>query len=181
MKDLTKVKNSNTAVSDPVGLANLTDTLEKRLTPKQCEIVKQMGYSIGVVGVSLNDACLLARLSKDELDGWIEAVPELTTYFRLKQTEYKYSLLKIINAQASENKDVKIATWLLEKHFAEDYDSSVKKEMEKMKRNGTEDVMAIAVALVRKSNSHTVPVNVEQQETAVAEVIKYRDVEEILQ
>jgi hypothetical protein len=144
---------------DTTSLSSLFSVLEKKLTQKQLKTIKEIGLAIGTVGLSLDDACLRSRLSKEELDNLIIYVPEIKTYLRLKQVEYKYKLLQVISKQATENGDVKIATWLLEKQYSEEYDSSLKKDMLKMQNSSQGDVMEMAIAFVRRASSNTMPVH----------------------
>jgi hypothetical protein len=55
----------------------------------------------------------------------------------LKRVQYKEALLKVLHAQATEVKDVKIAMYLLEANFSEEYDPATKKAVAK-KRSGDE-------------------------------------------
>lgn len=179
-KQINEIKIPKKDKKDPEGLHDVIDILEKTLTPRRLEIVKKIGFSIQNTGITLVDACILARIEKDEIDEWTEYCPAIKTYFLLKRMEYKYKLLEIVNAQAKEQKDVKMAMWLLEQHFAEDYDSSVKKEMEKYRRSGEEDVMEMAIAFIRKTGSHATPVNTDQQKHADATPTQFTELKEIL-
>ena len=158
---ISKVETQNfTRVrDDSVSLMNLTQTLEEMLTDKQLRIVVEIGISIGNVGLSLNDACLRSRISRDELEALWLHVPEIKTYIQLKQVEYKYKLLNVVTNEAIQNGNVKIASWLLERQYAEEYDSSMKKDMAKVSRNSQDDVVEMAFAYVRRSNTNAMPVN----------------------
>lgn len=158
---ISKVETQNfTRVrDDSVSLMNLTQTLEEMLTDKQLRIVVEIGISIGNVGLSLNDACLRSRISRDELEALWLHVPEIKTYIQLKQVEYKYKLLNVVTNDAIQNGNVKIASWLLERQYAEEYDSSMKKDMAKVSRNSQDDVVEMAFAYVRRSNTNAMPVN----------------------
>ena len=97
---------------NPTSLANLIQRLEEKLDSKQIAIVKELGHSIGTTGMNLDDSCLLARITREELDNLCFLVPEVKIYLKLKQTEYKQKLLAVISDQALQNGDVKMSMWL---------------------------------------------------------------------
>lgn len=156
----------------------LTETIAAKTSRAQLDVIKEIGYAISKSGLALGDAALLSRTTLDELTEWTNEVPEIGTYFRLKMVEYKYGLLKVITAQAVENKDVKQAMWLLEQQF-DDYNPAARKAREKMPNNG-EDTMALAIAFIRQSNSEGTPVEATSQEQKQLEEVKFRDVSEVL-
>lgn len=158
-KELIKQANKKAVEADPRHITQLIELLEEKLTDYQIKIIKAIGHTISSTGLPLEEACLLARISKFELEEWSKWVPEIKTYVRLKQVEYKFSLLKIINNQAKENADVKMATWLLEKNFAEEFDTSYKRELAKLNQTQEDDVLDVVMAFVRKNQSKTVPID----------------------
>lgn len=164
----------------PEELPSLLTIIERSLTPKQLQALKAIGLAVGQAGLPLGDACLLNRVTQQELDNLIIYVPEIKTYLRLKQIEYKYKLLQVVTKQATENGDVKIATWLLEKQFAEEYDSSMKKDMMKMQQNENGDIMEMAIAYVRRASSNTMPVHEHAGAEEDRAALKVYDMKEVL-
>lgn len=165
---------------DSPSLSNLLTIIEKKLTPHQLKSVQEIGLAIGTVGLSLDDACLRSRVTKEELDNWIIYCPELRTYLNLKQVEYKYKLLDVVTRHATEHGDVKIAMWLLEKHYGDEYDSSLKKDLAKMNHNTGDDVVEMAFAFVRRQSSNSMPVNLLAGEKEDREGVKIYDLEKDL-
>jgi len=162
-------------------LTGLIETLERRLSPRELRQVQEIGHSIGRVGVTLRDACLLARVEKPILDEMVGRIPDVQVYFDLKRTEYKYKLMEIVSDQALSNKDVKTAAQLLELQFAEEFNPSVKKEMAKLNRNAEEDVMEMAILLVRRGAAQSVPINPQAGDPQADEDdTKFKEVREIL-
>jgi len=155
---------------------NLFLTLEKSLTPRQLKAIKSIGHSIGV-GLSLDDAILRSMLPKEELDNMILYVPVIKDYFRLQQVEYKYKLLNIVSSQAVEKADSKVASWLLEKQFSEEFDTSLKKEIAKHDRGSEEDAFDMAIAFIRRSNTTASPVNVQIGEAKQHEQVKIYEID----
>lgn len=165
---------------DSSSLANLLTVIEKKLTPHQLKSVQEIGLAIGTVGLSLDDACLRSRVTKEELDNWMVYCPELRTYLNLKQVEYKYKLLDVVTRHATEQGDVKIAMWLLEKHYGNEYDSSLKKDLAKMNRNDGDDVVEMAFAFVRRQSTNTMPVHLHAGEKEDRDGVKIYDLEKDL-
>lgn len=170
------IENAPTSLS----LSNLLTVIEKKLTPHQLKSVQEIGLAIGSVGLSLDDACLLSRVTKEELDNWMLYCPELRTYLNLKQVEYKQKLLEVVTKHAMTNGDVKIAMWLLEKHYGDEYDSSLKKDLAKMNRNDGDDVVEMAFAFVRRQSSNTMPVHLHAGKKEDREGVKIYDLEKDL-
>lgn len=162
-------------------LKNILEVIEKKIDKSELRAVQEIGLAIGKVGMNLTDACFRARLTKDEMDEIITKAPEVQTYFHLKQVEYKYELLKVVTHHATETKDVKIAMWLLEKQYGEEYDSSLKKDIAKMNRlNPGDDVVELAFAFVRRQNADAMPVNKSIGDAEDRSEVKIYDIKESL-
>lgn len=140
-------KNQNKEFS----LRLLTETIEAHTTDEQLRVIKEIGLTIYETGLPLHDAALIARIEMGELDMWIKDCPAIKTYFDIRTLEYKRDLLKIVNEEAREKGDVKQAAWLLETHFATEYNPVIKKELEKIRQADQTDVLAIAIARIRQA------------------------------
>jgi hypothetical protein len=166
--------------AETLSLSNLLVTIESKITPRELKMVQEIGLAIGTVGMNLSDACLKNRITKAELDTLIIYCPEIQTYLQLKQVEYKYKLLQVVTNHATQSGDVKIAMWLLEKHYGDEYDSSLKKDIAKMNRdNPGDDVVEMAFAFVRRQNSNSMPVNQsigDAEDRSVAKIISIDEV-----
>lgn len=161
--------NPNTLETGTV--SKIHTALERKLSKAQLQAVKRLGHAIGKVGFSLSDALLHSDLSEPDYNEMCTQAPELRVYVKTKQLEYKYSLLDIVKKQAIESGDSRMAMWLLERQFAEEYDSAIKKDLNKMKVNDAPDVMELAIAFIRRSSSNTMPV----QQSAGAEQVRDLD------
>lgn len=186
---LLKLKQNNAQLPNKIvqekpnevrSVSGLLTTLEQKLTPRQLKAVQDIGLSLSTVGLSLEDALLRNLISKDELDNLIMYVPELQDYLRLQQVEYKYKLLNIISNQAVEKADVKMASWLLEKQYSEEFDSSVKKDLNKYNRDNEGDMVEMALAFVRRTSANAVPVDVNAGAGAIHQQVKVYDINETL-
>ena len=159
--------------------STLFDILESKLTPRQLKIIKNIGHAISV-GLGIEDAIIRAMITKDELDNLMLYVPEIKDYFRIEQVEYKYKLMSVVSKQAVENADVKIASWLLEKQFSEEFDTSLKKEMAKQNRDTEGDMIEMALAFVRRSSANSTPINPVVGEAKLHEQVKIYEIENIV-
>lgn len=186
---LLKLKQNNAQLPNKIvqekpnevrSVSGLLTTLEQKLTPRQLKAVQDIGLSLSTVGLSLDDALLRNLISKDELDNLIMYVPELQDYLRLQQVEYKYKLLNIISNQAVEKADVKMASWLLEKQYSEEFDSSVKKDLNKYNRDNEGDMVEMALAFVRRTSANAVPVDANAGAGAIHQQVKVYDINETL-
>jgi hypothetical protein len=92
------------------------------------------------------ESALLARLSESDLAELVSICPTITTYFELKRLQYKRALLLVVNDQATINKDIKMAQYLLEKNFSDEFDSSIKRDKEKNKAPKVDDPMEALMA-----------------------------------
>lgn len=161
-------------------VANMLSTIEVKLTPRQLKAIKEIGTAIGNVGLSLDDACLRSLITKEELDNLILYVPEVKDFLRLQQVEYKHKLLNIISNQAVQNGDVKMAMWLLEKQFSEEYDSSIKKDIQRQGRGEDGDIMEMALTFVRRDNANSVPINDQAGNGRAHEIVKIYEIDEVI-
>ena len=132
---------------------NLITTITKKLAtrPVMFEAVKKIALTIESTGMSLEDCALLARMTAQELAALSDEIPEIPLYFRLKRVQYKEALLKVLHAQATEVKDVKIAMYLLETNFSEEYDPATKKEAAKRRTKDDGSDLQKLMKLVRTS------------------------------
>lgn len=132
-------------------VSTIKDTFQD--DPRSLRAIQSIGLNVRETGMPVSESALLARLSEPELAALVEKCPLLTTYFELQRLKYKRALLKVINDNATINKDIKLAQYLLEKNFSEEFDSSLKREREKNKPKveDSDDVMSKLVSFVRDS------------------------------
>lgn len=163
-----------------LSLTTIFDEIEKKLKPEEVGAIKAIGNTIGAVGFSLDDACLYNRVSKTEIERLMAEYPVIHTYFQMKQADYKYCLLYNISSKAKESADVKTSTWLLENHFAEEYDPSLRKDLAKRATLG-DDVVELAIAFVRRASANSMPVDSKVGDARPEDTpTKIHDVDEII-
>jgi hypothetical protein len=118
--------------------------------PKALESIGRIAATIASTGMSIEDASLLAKISPHRLSTLSAEHPEIPLYFKLKRAEYKEKLLKVLNTQATENQDVKIAMFLLATNFTDEYDPATKKDAAKKKAKSDDSDMEKLMERVRK-------------------------------
>jgi hypothetical protein len=162
-------------------LNNLTATITSKLAdrPNALTSVQKIALSIESTGMSLEDCTLLARMTSQELAALSDEIPEIPIYFRLKRVQYKEALLKVLHAQATELKDVKIAMYLLETNFSEEYDPATKKAVAKRRSEDDGSDLQKLMKLVRTSapnspviESNTIAADVVAKETGYDDIKK---------
>lgn len=114
---------------------NLISIITEKLADRPLLLsgIQKIALTIEKSGMSLEDCTLLARMTSQELADLSAEVPEIPLYFRLKRVQYKEKLLEVLHVQATTNKDVKIAMYLLEANFSDEYDPATKKAVAKSK------------------------------------------------
>lgn len=162
--------------SEPsVSFETLATDIKRKLEtdPEALRSVLKIGLTIESTGMSIDDCALLARISPERLSALSMSVPEIPIFFKLKRARYKEKLLKVLNDQATENKDVKIAMYLLEANFSEEYDPATKKEITKKKSKTSETDLEKLMERVRKASPSSpvadVPDQVDDDELSVTD------------
>lgn len=165
-------------------VTNLIATIDTKLAtrPVALKAIQKIALSIENTGMSLEDCTLLARMSQKELADLSDEIPEIPLYFRLKRIQYKEALLKVLHAQATDAKDVKIAMYLLESNFSEEYDPATKKEVAKRRSKDDGSDLQKLMKLVRTSapNSPVVEANTLGLEDVAVARTDYDDISKLV-
>ncbi len=106
------------------GLELQSQTLEAQasseLSPAELKIVKKIAYYISKVGLPLDEACLLVDVDFDWFGNLIKTTPVVRKIVQMKEIEYKKDLLKTLSQQGRGGDD-KLAQWLLERRYPDQY------------------------------------------------------------
>lgn len=106
---------------------NYEKMMIKNLKPEILSAMKRLGYYLATIGLSIDEACELVRITPDELKELLEAHPYIKKYLRLKEIELKKDLLKILSTQAKQNKNEKWAEWMLVSKYPQEFGGGKKK------------------------------------------------------
>jgi hypothetical protein len=158
-------------------LTQLVSKIKENLKdhPFYLRAVQHIGLNIKKTGMPVPESALLARLSESDLAEVVQICPEVSVYFEIKRLQYKRELLRVVNDQATINKDIKMAQYLLEKNFSDEFDSSIKREKEKTKAPKVEDPMEKLMEHLRSEapaspvdeSVHKKPDNTEEQDAVL--------------
>lgn len=129
--------------------ASLTERASKELTPEYIRMLKKIAYYTAKVGLPLQESCLLVDYDYDKFQEDMKLKPIIAQVIRMKETEYKKDLLFTISQRARSGDD-KLATWLLERRYPDEYGDK------KNKGGGTgDDIVEKAFKFIREFGDAT--------------------------
>lgn len=131
---------------DRVTLAaqSLEDQAKAILTPQDFEVLKFIAVAIGKDGMTPQEACMLANVEYEKLIALMQRTPIVASIVKLKELEYKRSLMKALSVKARSGDD-KLATMLLESRYPEEFGKKGKGGS-----GGGEDLLAIAIQSIQE-------------------------------
>lgn len=110
-------------------------------------------------GLTENDAVLFAGLSQLEYSDMIKKIPAIKDLVNKAIVGYKHKLIKTVSETAGQG-DSKLAQWLLEKKFGEEYNQKVK---DGVGNNTAMDMLFAAVKHVQQDGSSTTLIGIKQK------------------
>ena len=72
-------------------------------------------------GMELDECCILAHMNPQRFAFMMEEFPDVKTYVVFKKVAYKASLMRVLSHQAIHSMNEKIAGWILERKYREEY------------------------------------------------------------
>jgi len=109
---------------------NYERLMAKSLNEHEISAMKRLGYYLATIGLPIEEACELVRITPEELKALLEKHPYVRKYLRVKEIELKKDLLKILALQAKQNKNEKWAEWMLASKYPQEFGSGKKKQVE---------------------------------------------------
>jgi hypothetical protein len=94
--------------------------LNETLDPVTYHKFKVICHHISKSGLSEEESCILANYPKAKLYNLKQEYPLIADFLSKKQLEYKAALMRSIAAKATQGDD-KLAMWLLERNFPEEF------------------------------------------------------------
>lgn len=95
-------------------------------------------------GMSLRDSCVLSRISYERFEVLMQKYPPISDFITFKQAAYKASLLNTLASSATEGRKTKVAGYLLENHYRDEYGKKTKDD-----RTHAPDALESALEAVR--------------------------------
>ena len=165
-----------------IAIANLTSIIEDNVKDEsQLRAIKEISLSV-LEGTSVADACLLARITKDTYDKWVEAVPEIAEKMNINRLTYKQKLKKTLYEQATVNGDFKVALQLLISEFPNEFNPAIQKENQKHRpdKDSGQDVLQEVFDLIQDSNISTVDATQAPKEANIKQLDVQQTIKDIL-
>lgn len=125
---------------------NFDSSLKSKLTDAEYKKLRTIGAFV-MRGLSIEESCVLARVSKEKLDAVMEANDDVKNFIIFKQIAYKAELLNTLSASATTGRQAKSAGYLLEKKYPKEFD--VKKTDDSIR---DPDMIEKAIQFVRSSS-----------------------------
>jgi len=136
--------------------------------PKFISALKKIAYYTAKVGLPLNEACTLVNIDFKKFEEEMKMEPLIKKIIMMKELEYKKDLLYTISQKAKSGDD-KLAQWLLERRYPDEYGSK--------KNNAGEgtgnDIMFEAIRFIQKNGGSDTMV---QESSGRAMVVKRKSV-----
>lgn len=120
-------------------------------------------------GLNENDAILFAGLSQIEYSEMLKKVPAIKDLVNKAIVGYKHKLIKTVSETAGQG-DSKMAQWLLEKKFGEEFNQKVK---DGVGNNTAMDMLFAAVKHVQQDGSSTTLIGIKKSPIKTKEIPTY--------
>lgn len=128
---------------------NFDSSLKVKLSDVEYKKLRTIGAFI-MRGLSLEESCVLARVSKAKLDEVSEANEDVRNFISFKQIAFKAELLNTLSASATVGRQAKSAGYLLEKKYPKEFDP---KKTDDSAREP--DIIERAIQFVRENSEHS--------------------------
>ncbi len=160
----TEIESQNLELSS----ISLEAQAKEKLPPSTILILKKIAYYTSKVGLPLPEACLLVDINYEQFLEDIKLEPIIGKIIRVKELEFKKDMLHVLT-QKARNGDDKLAQWLLEKKFPEEFN-----DKRRPANDDNSDILFEAIRFIRKNGDSAPLVG----EFSGASVIKKRETSE---
>lgn len=126
---------------------SLEQQARENLDPDLLIKVKKISYYTSENGLTLEEACMLADINLEYFKELLETNPLIFKIIEIKKLQYKKDLLYTISQKAREGDD-KLALWLLERMYPEEF--YISKKRPPGEREGDEDMVVQAIQFVQE-------------------------------
>lgn len=93
--------------------------LASKYPPNAVKLFKRLAYELSVIGLPLEDACLIIGLDYDKIKILINTDETVGRLIKVKDLEYKRGLLKVVSIKAKT--DDKTSSWMLERRYPDEF------------------------------------------------------------
>lgn len=124
----------------------LNQKIKEKFNDVFVSLLKKIAYEVSVIGLSEEEACLINDYDYGKFLALKQNEPLVSQMFEKKNVEYKRSLLKPLSEKAKT--DDKLAQWLLQARFPEDFNRKGKNS------DQNEDMLGAAISWIQKNDSN---------------------------
>lgn len=129
-----------------VELVSVERQLAEILPASMLKPIKRIAYYIAKVGLPVHEACQIVGYELAQFKKMTVKYPLILRLVEMKSLEYKKDLLTTISTKARDSGDDKLALWLLERRFPEEFNP---------KKGGNpgegEDLLGMAIEFIQRS------------------------------
>lgn len=125
----------------------LNEKIRQRFNNVFIGLLKKIAYEISIIGLTEEEACLINDYDYAKFMALKQNEPLVEKMFEKKNIEYKRSLLKPLSERAKT--DDKMAQWLLEARFPDDFSKKRKPDGDDGK-----DMLGAAISWIQKNDSN---------------------------
>lgn len=151
---MSKTKEVATENKKDLSLSSLEEEAKKELPERELHMMRLISFRIAKNGMTAEEACYLEGIDYDFINGLITKYPIISKIIRVKELEFKSKLLRNVANKAFSGDD-KLAQWLLEKRYPEEYGSNKNRPRDPEES----DLVATAINFVQESGDNTPLVN----------------------
>ena len=123
-KEITPVvDNSLEGIEQKLEFDIQRQSIERELGEKYNEtmvkLFKRLSYELAVIGLPLEDACLIVGLDYEKVQHLINTDETVSRLIKLKDLEYKRGLLEVVSIKSKG--DEKMSMWMLERRYPSEF------------------------------------------------------------
>lgn len=113
------------AVEKPKEMSEADKNMVLAVGEKEAKKIRRIAYFLHLVGLNLEESCKLAGMDQDYFKQLMNEYPIVRKAIEIKELEYKKDMLYTISNKARTG-DEKLAQWLLERRYPEEFAASKK-------------------------------------------------------
>lgn len=100
---------------------SIESELAAKYSEQMVKLFKRLSYELAVIGLPLEDACLIVGLDFEKVQNLINTDATVERLIKLKDLEYKRGLLEVVSVKSKT--DDKLSMWMLERRYPSEFNS----------------------------------------------------------
>jgi hypothetical protein len=134
--------------------SDLEAEIQEKYNEKTVDMLQRLAYEVSVIGLRLEEACLIVEVDYEKLLAMIQADPLIERLIKTKDLQYKRKLIKTVSIKAST--DDRIAMTLLQSRYPDEFN---KRKGGGSGEGDSDDLLGVAIEFIQKSGDNTPLVN----------------------